>query len=139
MKTKESKFKRKIKQKIYSYHKYLAFFTIIPVIFWSISGMMHPFMSHFFKPEIARDYLEKQTIDTAKIKFTLKEVLDQNNLKEIKNFRIVNFNQQFYHHDSRSNCRNHFRDGDKRLRHFIRADFNCDPAGDSRATWIYCR
>lgn len=97
MKTKESKFKRKIKQKIYSYHKYLAFFTIIPVIFWSISGMMHPFMSHFFKPEITRNYLEKQTIDTAKIKFTLKEVLDQNNLKEIKNFRIVNFNQQFYY------------------------------------------
>jgi hypothetical protein len=97
MRTKDSKFKKRLKQNIYKYHKYLAFFTILPVIFWSLSGIMHPMMSHFFKPEIAKEYLENQKIDTTKINFTLKEVLTKNKIESIKNFRIVSFkNQQFY-------------------------------------------
>lgn len=97
MRTKDSKFKKRLKQNIYKYHKYLAFFTILPVIFWSLSGIMHPMMSHFFKPEIAKEYLKNQKIDTTKINFTLKEVLTKNKIESIKNFRIVSFkNQQFY-------------------------------------------
>lgn len=97
MRTKDSKFKKRLKQNIYKYHKYLAFFTILPVIFWSLSGIMHPMMSHFFKPEIAKEYLENQRIDTTKINYTLQEVLTKNNINSIKNFRIVSFkNQQFY-------------------------------------------
>lgn len=97
MRTKDSKFKKRVKQNIYKYHKYLAFFTIIPVIFWSVSGIMHPMMSHFFKPEIAKEYLENQKIDTSKINFTLKEALIKNKVASIKNFRIVSFkNQQYY-------------------------------------------
>jgi len=54
-------------------------------------------MSHFFKPEIAKEYLENQRIDTTKINYTLQEVLIKNNINSIKNFRIVSFkNQQFY-------------------------------------------
>lgn len=97
MRTKDSKFKKRLKQNIYKYHKYLAFITIIPVIFWSLSGITHPLMSHFFKPKIAHEYLENQKIDTAKIKFTLKEVLTKNEVKSIKNFRIVTFNEQQYY------------------------------------------
>lgn len=97
MRTKDSKLKKRLKQNIYKYHKYLAFFTILPVIFWSLSGIMHPMMSHFFKSEIAKEYLENQKIDTTKINFTLKEVLTKNKIESIKNFRIVSFkNQQFY-------------------------------------------
>ena len=97
MRTKDSKFKKRLKQNIYKYHKYLAFFTIIPVIFWSLSGIMHPMMSHFFKPEIAKEYLENQKIDTSKINFTLKEALIKNKVESIKNFRIVSFkNKQYY-------------------------------------------
>ena len=47
MRTKDSKFKKRVKQNIYKYHKYLAFFTIVPVLFWSLSGIMHPMMSNF--------------------------------------------------------------------------------------------
>lgn len=97
MRTKDSKLKKRLKQNVYKYHKYLAFFTVLPVIFWSLSGITHPMMSHFFKPEITKKYLENQKIDTSKINFTLKEVLTKNNVKKIKNFRIVSFkNQQYY-------------------------------------------
>ena len=104
MKRKDSKFKKRVKQISYKYHKYLAFFTILPVIFWSLSGITHPMMSHFFKPEITKEYLENQKIDTSKINFTVKEVLTKNNINSIKNFRIVSFkNQQYYQVKSNKN------------------------------------
>lgn len=91
------KAKKKLKQKIYKWHRILAFITIIPVLFWCLSGLMHPFMAHFFKPEIQKDILEKKAIDTAEIKVNLKEALLQNNIQEIKNIRFVSFdNQQYY-------------------------------------------
>ncbi len=104
MRTKDSKFKKRVKQNIYKYHKYLAFFTIVPVLFWSLSGIMHPMMSNFFKPQIAKEYLENQKIDTTKINYTLQEVLVKNKIKSIKNFRIISFeNQQYYQVKSSKN------------------------------------
>ncbi|TGD56888.1 PepSY-associated TM helix domain-containing protein [Flavobacterium humi] len=91
------KLTKKLKQKIYKWHKILAFITIIPVLFWCLSGLMHPFMAHFFKPEIARDILEAKSIDPSGIKISLKEALLQNNIQEIKNFRFVSFEGHQYY------------------------------------------
>lgn len=91
------KLKKKLKQKIYKWHKTLAFVTIIPMIFWCLSGIMHPFMAHFFKPQITNEVLESPVINPQKIKVGLNNVLLQNKLEEIKNFRFVSFNDnQFY-------------------------------------------
>jgi hypothetical protein len=58
---------------------------------------MHPFMAHFFKPQIANERLEKTTIAPADIPLSLQTVLAKNSLKQIKNFRIVSFdNVHFY-------------------------------------------
>ena len=75
------KLKKKLKQRIYKWHKVLAFITIIPVLFWCLSGIMHPFMAHFFKPTIANETLEKTDIDIAKLKLGLQEALVQNKLE----------------------------------------------------------
>lgn len=91
------KFTKKLKQKIYKWHKILAFITIIPVLFWCLSGLMHPFMAHFFKPGIPKDVLEKKSIDAGKIKIDLKEALLQNDIREIKNFRFVSFDSNQYY------------------------------------------
>lgn len=91
------KLKKKLKQKIYNWHKVLAFITIIPVLFWCLSGLMHPFMAHFFKPDIPKEILEKKPMEPAKIKVGLKDALLQNNIQEIKNVRFVSFDDnQFY-------------------------------------------
>ncbi|EJL65360.1 PepSY-associated TM helix domain-containing protein [Flavobacterium sp. CF136] len=96
-KKKDSKFIKKIKQHMYKWHRVIGLVTIIPVIFWTLSGLMHPFMAHFFKPEIARDKLEQQTIDKKQLHFSIQEVLKKNSINDFKNFRIVQFdNTTFY-------------------------------------------
>jgi hypothetical protein len=96
-KKKDSKFVKKIKQKIYEWHRTIGIITIIPVIFWTLSGLMHPFMAHFFKPTIANESLEIKPIDKTLVTLSIQEVLAKNKLSEFKNFRIVSFdNSTFY-------------------------------------------
>lgn len=96
-KKKDSKIIKKIKQHMYKWHRVIGLITIIPVIFWTLSGMMHPFMAHFFKPEIAREKLGQQVIDKKQLQLSIQEVLQKNNISEFKNFRIVSFdNATFY-------------------------------------------
>lgn len=96
-KKKDSKLVKKIKQHMYKWHRVIGLITIIPVIFWTLSGLMHPFMAHFFKPEIAHDKLEPQIIDKNQLHFSIQEVLQKNNINEFKNFRIVSFNDVSYY------------------------------------------
>jgi hypothetical protein len=96
-KKKDSKIVKKIKQYMYKWHRTIGLITIIPVIFWTLSGLMHPFMAHFFKPEIAHDKLEQQIIDKNQLKFSIQEVLQKNELKQFKNFRIITFNNKTYY------------------------------------------
>jgi hypothetical protein len=96
-KKKDSKFVKKIKQNMYKYHRTLGLITIIPVILWCLSGLMHPFMAHFFKPEIAHDRLESKPIDKKQLLFSIQEVLAKNKLSEFKNFRIIPFNNRTYY------------------------------------------
>ena len=91
------KLKKKLKQNVYRWHKILAFITVIPVLFWCLSGTMHPFMAHFFKPVIAHEVLEKAPLDTTVIKIGLREALVQNGLTKIKNFRFVSFGGHQYY------------------------------------------
>ncbi|SHG11058.1 PepSY-associated TM region [Flavobacterium fluvii] len=96
-KKKDSKFVKKIKQKIYAWHRIIGIITIIPVIFWTLSGLMHPFMAHFFKPTIANERLETKPIDKTQLTLSLQEVLEKNKITEFKNFRIVSFDNTSYY------------------------------------------
>lgn len=89
---KDSKFIKKIKQNIYAWHRTIGIITIIPVIFWTLSGLMHPFMAHFFKPEIANEFLEVKPITKSQLIFSIQDVLAQNKITQFRNFRIVSFN-----------------------------------------------
>ena len=96
-KKKDSKLVKKMKQKMYKWHRTLGIITLIPVIFWTLSGLMHPFMAHFFKPTIANERLEAKPIDKTQLTLSIQEVLEKNKITEFKNFRIVSFdNATFY-------------------------------------------
>ncbi|EKT4518909.1 PepSY domain-containing protein [Flavobacterium psychrophilum] len=108
-KKKDSKFVKKIKQNMYRWHRILGLITLVPVIFWTLSGIMHPFMAHFFKPEIAHEKLELKPIDHSKIKLSLQEVLARNEIHLFKNFRIIDFkNQAYYQIKSSANTYRYF-------------------------------
>ena len=96
-KKKDSKLIKKMKQKMYKWHRTLGIITLIPVVFWTLSGLMHPFMAHFFKPTIANERLDIKPIDKTQLTFSIQEVLEKNKITEFKNFRIVSFeNASFY-------------------------------------------
>lgn len=94
---KDSKFIKKIKQKIYGWHRTIGIITIIPVIFWTLSGLMHPFMAHFFKPSIANEHLEVKPIENSQLILSIQEVLTKNKISEFRNFRIVSFNNTTFY------------------------------------------
>ncbi|MWB96452.1 PepSY domain-containing protein [Flavobacterium sp. GA093] len=96
-KKKDSKIVKKIKQHMYKWHRTIGLITIVPVIFWTLSGLMHPFMAHFFKPEIAHEKLDFQPIDKNQLQFSIQEVLQKNGISEFKNFRIVSFNDAAFY------------------------------------------
>lgn len=86
-----------IRRNIYKWHRIIGLITIIPVIFWSLSGLMHPFLSHWFKPTIARELMIFATLDKSQVRLSLQDVLNQNNISEFKNFRIVAFEGQTFY------------------------------------------
>ena len=96
-KKKDSKIVKKIKHHMYKWHRVIGLITIVPVIFWTLSGLMHPFMAHFFKPEIAHEKLEQQTFDKSQLQLSIQEVLQKNEISQFKNFRIVSFNNTTFY------------------------------------------
>lgn len=94
---KNKKWSKKIKQNSYKWHRILGIVTTIPVIFWCLSGLMHPIMAHWFKPSIAHEKLETKTIDSTQIKVSLHEVLVKNKIDTFKNFHLVTFNNTTFY------------------------------------------
>ncbi|TAF46154.1 MAG: PepSY domain-containing protein [Sphingobacteriales bacterium] len=86
-----NKLKKTIRKNVYKWHKYIGLITIVPVIFWCLSGLMHPFLAHWFKPQIAHEFVLPKPINKAQIKISIYDVLNQNHIFKIKNLRIVNF------------------------------------------------
>jgi hypothetical protein len=89
--------RRAIRKNIYRWHKTLGLLAIVPTIFWTASGVMHPFMSHWFKTKIANEFYKAESISAADIKLPLGQVLIQNEVTEFKNFRLVKFDGNSYY------------------------------------------
>ncbi|WP_366184267.1 PepSY domain-containing protein [Flavobacterium ovatum] len=96
-KSNSKKWIKKLKKNGYKYHRVLGIITIIPVIFWCLSGLMHPVMAHWFKPTIAHEKIETKSIDTTQIKVSIHSILEKNKIEKFKNFRLVNFNNVSYY------------------------------------------
>lgn len=97
IKNKQSKWVKKLKQNMYKWHRTLGIITVIPVIFWCLSGLMHPIMAHWFKPTIAHEKLEETPLNQEQINMSIHDVLVKNSIKQFKNFRMVAFNNATYY------------------------------------------
>lgn len=93
----KQKIQKLIRKNIYRWHRILGIMAIVPTIFWTASGIMHPFMSHWFKVTIANEFYKAETIDNESLKLSLPQVLDQNNILSFKNFRLVKFDKSNYY------------------------------------------
>ncbi|HAI77401.1 MAG TPA: hypothetical protein DCM08_14315 [Microscillaceae bacterium] len=85
------------RRRLWQWHRTLGLLTILPVMFWALSGAMHPFMAHWFKSTIAREVLLPPTIDRNKIQVELPAILEANQLVAIKNFHLVAWEGGLYY------------------------------------------
>jgi hypothetical protein len=80
-----------LRRNAYNLHRWISIVALVPALLWSLSGTSHPFMAHWFKPPIAKEFFPPQPIDQSQVIIPLAEALRQNNIPEIKQFRLVNF------------------------------------------------
>ncbi len=90
-------FSKYFRKNMYRWHRTVGIITLIPVIFWTLSGLMHPFMSHWFKPKIAKEFIPAKPLNKAQIGLPLATVLSQNQITQFKNFRLVSFKGHTYY------------------------------------------
>lgn len=88
---------KKLKQKFYKWHRTLGLITVIPLIMWTASGLMHPMMAHWFKVQLAHEKIEQIPIDKSKVNLSLQQVAAQNHINSFYNFRMINFKDSVYY------------------------------------------
>ena len=48
---------------MYKWHRYLAWVMAVPILLWALSGVLHPLMSNWFKPDIAHKFLRPVAVE----------------------------------------------------------------------------
>jgi hypothetical protein len=86
-----------MKKNFYKWHRILGLTALVPVIFWTISGLSHPFMSNWFRPEIANEVFHPLTQQQMKPALSIQQVMDKNHLTELRNFSLVQFDKQTFY------------------------------------------
>jgi hypothetical protein len=85
------------KQNFYKWHRILGLTALVPVIFWTLSGLSHPFMSNWFRPSIAQEVYKPLTQSNEKPTLSVQQVLYKNGITKLRNFGLINFNKQSYY------------------------------------------
>jgi hypothetical protein len=95
--SKQSSSTARAKSNFYKWHRVLGLTALIPVIFWTISGLSHPFMSNWFRPFIPNEVFRPLTQDKIKPVLSIQQVMDLNKLAEVRNFSLVSFDKGAYY------------------------------------------
>ena len=85
-----------MRKNIYKWHRTISLIIAIPVVLWAASGFMHPIMSTI-RPKVATQFLQPDVIDSSKIKLTLQEVLQKNNIVQFHNFRLIHIDTSCFY------------------------------------------
>jgi hypothetical protein len=86
-----------LKKRMYKWHRIFGLLVLVPTLLWTVSGLMHPFMSHWFKTEIPnRMYFIESVVETDSIQ-PISKILQKHKIDSIKNIRIVQWNSNSYY------------------------------------------
>ncbi len=110
-----------LKRSLYKWHKIIGLIVVVPVIFWTLSGLAHPFMANFMKPEIPRMFMGSP-LGGQQPELSLQEVAGQNNIQSLRNFRYVAFNDRLFYQITHT---------DNRLRYYDANTGELLPGGDN--------
>jgi hypothetical protein len=105
----------RIKRNMYKWHRMLGIITVIPVIFWTCSGLSHPIIAHWFKVPLAHEYIKPEVVDRGQLKLSIQQVLSRNGINLFTSFRLIRFRgQTFYQVKNRKNEVSYFSAADGR-------------------------
>jgi len=74
----------------YKLHRKLALFLAIPVILWALSGLLHPMMANWLRPEIAHKFLPPKSLHVSDK--CLPPSVAFSDLPELHQFKLVQIN-----------------------------------------------
>ena len=89
--------KAALKRNAFNLHRWISLAALVPVLMWSLSGTSHPFMAHWFKPPIAKEFLLPKPIDQSAVQMPLREALQGNGIAEIRQFHLAALNGKTYY------------------------------------------
>ncbi|WP_045465415.1 PepSY-associated TM helix domain-containing protein [Sporocytophaga myxococcoides] len=85
-----------IRKNIYKWHRSISIVIAVPVLMWTLSGILHPVMSTF-KPRIKNQSLPALPVDMNKVRLSVTEALTMNGIESIDNFRLITLDGKVYY------------------------------------------
>ncbi|MCC3160669.1 PepSY domain-containing protein [Hymenobacter sp. 15J16-1T3B] len=79
--------RRAVQRHMYRWHRVIGLLSVVPVICWTLSGLLHPLMSNWLRPQIAREALPP--LPAPRPALPLTQVLRQHHLTQLRNVRLV--------------------------------------------------
>jgi uncharacterized iron-regulated membrane protein len=81
----------------YKSHRWLARILALPVILWALSGILHPFMANWSKPEIAHRFLRPQAIPADALQVEIEDVLARHAIQRVDNLHLKQIDGQWHY------------------------------------------
>lgn len=104
------------KRVFYKWHRIIGLTALVPIIFWTISGLSHPFMSNWFRPYLPVEVYMQPAQSSIKPVLSIQQVMDQNHITELRNFSLVSFNKaSFYQIIGKDSVYNYYSCSDGKL------------------------
>lgn len=85
---------RKFTALFYKYHRLLGLVTGIPMVLWTISGITHPLMVHFFAHDIPQRRIIPEPLPPESLTVSPGEILKRAGYEKIQNLRIVRLDRE---------------------------------------------
>lgn len=85
-----------LKKYSYQIHRRLAWIVFIPTLFWALSGIMHPFMSHWFKTELPQKAYEPEPVEHNITPSVMKTLLTQNQVDTYVDLHVISLHGEDY-------------------------------------------
>jgi hypothetical protein len=85
-----------MKRNLYKIHRTLGILALIPVLVWTASGFMHPFMT-WFKPKQPQTVTIPQAVKFETVKVGIDSILKINNIATVKQVRFIQANEKTYY------------------------------------------
>jgi hypothetical protein len=89
--------KEYIKKRMYKWHRIFGLLVLIPTLLWTLSGLMHPFMSHWFKSRIPNRMFPIESVSISDSIVPVYSILQKNGIDTIQNIRFLQWNNKSYY------------------------------------------